>query len=43
MLITTLREYIVVPEHIVTLKDIRGEEIFTISLAILEYLKVDVN
>jgi hypothetical protein len=43
MLITTLREYIALPEHIVSLKDVKGEEIFTLSLAILEYLKVDVN
>lgn len=43
MLITTLKEYINISENIITLKDIRAEEIFTISLGILEYLKVDVN
>jgi len=43
MLITTLKEYIIIPEHILSLKDVKGEEIFTISLAILEYLKVDVS
>lgn len=43
MLITTLKEFINLPEHIASLKDIRAEEIFTVSLNLLEHLKVDVS
>ncbi len=35
MLITTLRDYFPLPEHISSLKDIRAEEIFLISLKLL--------
>jgi hypothetical protein len=41
MLVTTLRDYFPLPEHITSLKDIRAEEIFLISLKLLEHLKVD--
>jgi hypothetical protein len=43
MLITALRDYFAVPEHIQALKDIKAEEIFLVSLKLLEYLKVDTN
>lgn len=41
MLITTLKEHIDVPNHINTLSDIRAEEMLSISIKILEYLKAD--
>lgn len=43
MLISALRDYFPIPEHITTLKDIRAEEVFIISLRLLEHLKVDTN
>lgn len=43
MLVSSLREFVAVSEHVVGLKDIRAEEVFAISLGVLEYLRVDVN
>jgi hypothetical protein len=41
MLISSLKEFISIPEHIQTLRDIRAEEVFTISIKLLDFLKVD--
>lgn len=43
MLITALRDYFPLPEHIQALKDIRAEEVFLVSLRLLEFLKVDTS
>lgn len=43
MLVSALRDYFPLPEHITTLKDIRAEEVFLISLGLLEQLKVDIS
>jgi hypothetical protein len=41
MLISTLKEHIDIPNHIIALSDIRAEELLVISIKILEYLKAD--
>lgn len=43
MLVSSLRDFFPLPEHLTTLKDIRAEEIFLISLRLLEHLKVDTS
>lgn len=43
MLITALRDYFPLPEHVQALKDIRAEEVFLVSLKLLEFLRVDTS
>jgi hypothetical protein len=39
MLITTAKDYITLPEKIRTLNDIKAEELYEISLTILEHFR----
>jgi hypothetical protein len=41
MLVTTIRDYIQLPQHINTLNDIKAEELYRLALQILEHLQVD--
>lgn len=43
MLISTLKEHIEIPSSIAVLTDIRAEEMLSISLKILEYLRCDTS
>jgi len=41
LLITTIKEFIAIPGNVNNLKDIRTEEIFAISIKVLDHLNID--
>ena len=43
MLLASLKDYVKIPEDIATLRDIRTDEIYTISILIFETLRLDLS
>ena len=43
MLLASLKDYVKIPEDISTLRDIRTDEIYTISILIFETLRLDLS